>query len=269
MNNNNIHSILEDALEQEVPSSQIKVWQAVKADLLAGKYLLLAQGEKMNTFRRPYRAVLVTVTIVALLTLAIATPHGRALAQSVLQFFTRAETDTFYVEPSDLTVEETTPFLEECGSWIRPTSSVDQIRSKVDFEVKELGILPEGMYFAGATGGPDNVGLAYVYTDRDRLGGQLSVTVEPADSPSTWLVAQNANVEHVQIGDLPGEYYTGILFQDEQGNVTWQPNDPQMTLRWEDGGGRYTMYYYSTRYPLTKEDLLRLAESMTTEPVAK
>jgi hypothetical protein len=158
---------------------------------------------------------------------AIFTPPGRALAQSVLQFFTRAESDTFYVEPSDLTVEETTPFLVECGSWIAPTCSMQQIRSKVDFEIKELGVLPEGMYFGGATGGSDNVGFAYLY--EDRLAGQLSVSVEPKGRPSPypWLVASSAVVEQVQIGDLPGEYYTGTLFQDEHGNVTWQPNDPR------------------------------------------
>ena len=85
----------------------------------------------------------------------------------------------------------------------------------------------------------------------------------------TGIAAKSAPIEQVQIGNLPGEYYTGILFQDEQGNVTWQPNEPMATLRWEDGGSTYTLFYYSTRYPLGKEDLLRLAESMTIEPVAK
>jgi hypothetical protein len=42
-----------------------------------------------------------------------------------------------------------------------------------------------------------------------------------------------------------------------------------MTLRWEDGGSTYSLFYYSTRHPLTREDLIRLAESMTLEPVAK
>jgi hypothetical protein len=265
MNNKKIQSALQDALEQKLPSSEIRLGPAIQADLLARNHSFAQQGEKMKTFKRPQHAALITLTALFLLTLTFVTPQGRALAQSILRFFTRADSDTFYVEPSDRTVEETTPFLEECGSWIRPTCSLEQIRSKIDFEVKELGILPAGMHFGGATGGPDNIGFAYVYEDRDRLGGQLSVSVEPVDSPSTWLVARSANVEQVQIGNLLGEYYTGTLFQDEQGNVTWQPNDPQMTLRWEDDGSRYTMYYYSTRYPLTREDLVRLAESMTPE----
>ena len=269
MNNQKLQSILDDTLQKEIPSSEIQLWPAVKVALDAGHFASVQQGEKMNSLKRWQHTAVITVTVVLLLVLASVTPHGRAFAQSLLQFFTRAESDTFYMEPSDLTVEETTPFLAECGSWIQPTCSMEQIRSKVDFEVKELGMLPQGMYFGGATGGPDLIGFAYVYGDQDRLGGQLSVSVEPADKPSTWLVAKSANVEKVQIGDLPGEYYTGILFQDEHGNVTWQPNDPQATLRWQDGESRYTLYYYSRRYPLTKDELVKLAESMTLGPAVK
>ena len=83
------------------------------------------------------------------------------------------------------------------------------------------------------------------------------------------MKSKSADIQPVQIGDLPGEFYPGILFQDEQSNVTWQPSDPTMTLRWEDGGSTYTLVYYSKTIPLTKEDLIALAESMTTEPVVK
>lgn len=135
----------------------------------------------------------------------------------------------------------------------------------VDFEVKEIGAIPEAIYYVGATGGPDFVELKYGYEDRRH--GNLSVGVEAIGRPG--IAAKSADIQPVQIGDLPGEYYTGILFQDEQGNVTWQPNDPTMTLRWEDGGSTYTLVYYSTTIPLTKDDLIALAESMTLEPVVK
>lgn len=224
-----------------------------------------SQGAPIKRNVRIRLAAASTILLVAVT--AIFARQGRVLAQDILQFFTRAESDTFYEEPSDLTVEETTPFLEECGSWIRPTCSMEQIRSMVDFEIKELGTVPERMYFGGATGGADLIGYAFLYDDPDRLGGQLSVIVEPISRAVPWTVAKSANVEQVRIGNKPGEYYTGVLFQDEQGNVTWQPDDPTATLRWEDGGSRYTMYYYSTRYPLSKEDFVRLAESMTLEPM--
>ena len=269
MKDNKIHTALEEALEQEIPSSKIRLWRKVQADLAAGKQWSVQQGEKMNPIKRT-RAAFVTGTVLVLLTLALITPPGRAFAQSVLRFFTRVEQDEFYMPVSDLTFEETTPFHEECGISIHPLCSVEQVRSKVAFDVKELRVLPPGMFFEGATGGPDFIELAYLHEDPDRLGGEMSVIVEATGKPTpfgTGMIAKSANVQEVLVGGNPGEFYTGILFQDENGNVKWMPDDPQMTLRWEDGGSTYTLFYYSTRYPLTKEDLISLAESMTLEPV--
>ena len=221
---------------------------------------------------RNQRAVFAVVMVAFLIVFAFVTPQGRAFAQDILQFFTRTESDAFYSEPLDLTFEDTTPFHKECGISLNSGSrcSVEQIRGMVDFEVKELGTLPEGMRFIGSTGGPDHVELKYEYINR--MDGSLHIGVEAVGRPSaigTGITSKSANVQQVQIGNLPGEYFTGILFQDEQGNVTWLADDPQATLRWEDGGSTYTLFYYSRRYPLTKEDLVRLAESMTLEPVVK
>lgn len=270
MNNKKVQSILENALEQRIPSSEIQLWTHIQADLVTREHLV-EQGEKMNTtMSLTKRAVFTTLVVAAFLAFFLMAPQGRAFAQSILQFFTRTESDTFYQEPSDLTFEDTTPFHEECGISIGPRCSVEQIRSMVDFEVKELGTIPEGIHFVGSTGGPDYVELKYEY--ENRRDGTLSIIVEAVGHPSaigTGIAAKSAPIEQVLIGDLPGEYYTGILFQDDQGNVTWQPNDPTATLRWEDGDSTYTMVYYSPKYRLGKEELIRLGESMTTESVAK
>lgn len=218
--------------------------------------------------RRTVRATTLAVLMVTLI--FAATPQAHAIAQDVLQFFIRTESDTFYQPVENLTFEDTTPFHEQCGIPIFPKCSVEQIRGMVEFEVKEIGAIPDTLYYVGATGGPDYVELKYGY--EDRRDGNLSVIVEAVGNPSaigTGIAAKSASIEEVQIGELPGEYYTGVLFQDEQGNVTWNPNDPTATLRWEDGGSTYTLFYYSTAFPLTKEDLIALAESMTNEPVVK
>src|SRR5687768_15284326 len=220
--------------------------------------------------RRRYFS-LSTIAVLMVSIIFAATPQGRAFAQDfVSQFFTRTESDSYYAPYEDVPFEDTTPFHEQCGIPIFPTCSVEQIRGMVDFEVKEIGAIPEEIYFVGSTGGPDFVELKYGY--EDRRYGNLSVGVEAVGSPSavgTGIAAKSAPIEAVQIGNLPGEYYTGILFQDEQGNVTWLPDDPTQVLRWEDGGSTYTLIYYSAIVPLTKEDLIALAESMTTEPVVK
>jgi hypothetical protein len=111
-----------------------------------------------------------------------ATPQGYAIEQDILQFFTRTESDSYYQPVIDLTFEETTPFHERCGIPICPTSSVEEIRNMVDFEVKELGTLPGDLYFVGAMGGPDWVDLHYEYPDR--LTGGIGILVEATGEPA-------------------------------------------------------------------------------------
>ncbi len=53
MDHKKIRSILQDALEEEIPPSQVQLWPAVKASLVAGKHLL-QQGENMNTRHTAY-----------------------------------------------------------------------------------------------------------------------------------------------------------------------------------------------------------------------
>lgn len=271
MSDRKIQSLLREALEEHIPSAEIALWQQVRAGLDTGNHSITRQGAAMNTSIQRRRFAFTAVMTFALLALALLTPPGRAFAQDFIsKFFTRTESDTFYMEPSDLTFEDTTPFHELCGISIFPKCSVEQVRSLVDFEVKELGTIPEGLYFVGATGGPDFIELKYGY--EDRLDGNLGVIVEAVGRPSgigTGIAARSADIQEVQVGDLPAEYYTGVLFQDDEGNVTWNPDDPTATLRWEDGGSTYTLVYFSTHFPMTREQLIALAESMTLEPVDK
>lgn len=213
-----------------------------------------------------------TLVVLAVTLLFAATPQASATAQDLLQFFTRIGNDAYYEPVSDLTFEDTTPFHQECGIPIHPTCSAEEIRGMVDFEVKELGTLPGGLYFAGATGGPDWVDLHYEYPNR--LAGGMSVGVEATGRQipgHLYIVPPSAVVKRVQVGELPAEYYTGVLFQDDNGNVTWQPNEPVAQLRWEDGGSTYTLYYFfqNQEDPLTMDELIAVAESMTTEPVTR
>ena len=88
MDDKKIQSILQDALEEEIPSSEIKLWPAVRASLVAGKRISTQQGEKMNLVnsRRASRVALATLVIGALMASALATPQGRAFAQTCLLY---------------------------------------------------------------------------------------------------------------------------------------------------------------------------------------
>jgi hypothetical protein len=281
MDKKNIQSILKDAVEHEVPSSQIDLLPHVKERLVAGT---VQQGEKMNSTnpRRIARVALATLTVFALLVVAFVTPQGRAFAQSVLQFFVRSEMDTIPVPTSDpigwvdLTSTAPSPtrtpfadFASECGDNGSPTCSIEQIRNMVDFTVKEPGYIPDGLYFEGATGGPDSIYFNYSSPDHSAT---LTIFVERwtgSLSPLTDLVGSSAVVEKVQVGHLSGEYYKGsFVYKDGQDVATWDPNFESETLRWVDGDASYKIVYGS-QIPMRKEGMVVLAETMTLAPVSK
>lgn len=209
-------------------------------------------------------AALATVALVA------ATPQGRALAQTVVQFFTRLQTDTR--EISSEAAPQPLPYQEECGSVIHPRCSVAEIRERVGFSVVELGTPPEGMSFEGATGGPERAMLVY----RGERGSIILVQ-SPAglDDAGVWAVGAGANVETVTIGATSGEYVAGLwggeaLADDAQ--VAWEDWPATQTLRWEQGGVRYTIAFTAAKSGngpvFGREDLIALAEDLTSEAVA-
>src|SRR5258708_11317856 len=102
MDSKNLISILQDALEDQMPASQINLLPAVQARLVARNTSLLQQGEKMKKIRTK-RLVFSVLTLLALLTVTLLTPQGHTLAQSILQFFVRADSDTLPLQPFQFT----------------------------------------------------------------------------------------------------------------------------------------------------------------------
>jgi len=285
MDKRTIQSILQDTLEEQIPSAQIDLWGAVEQGLVAG---LSQQGEKMKTTqpRRVSRAALITLSIAVLLALALVTPQGRALAQNILKFFIRSGSDSISVPTAEpyqwitttpgAPLPTSTPrpaeaaFAAECGDFSTPHCSVEQIRGMVSFAVKEPAKIPDGFYFAGATGGPDSVVLTYYYEEQN---GSITIAIERwtgAPSPQSDLVGSSAEVEKVQVGSIEGEYFKGVFaYEDGSDTATWDSDFGNETLRWVDDDVSYTILYFYPPIPMGKEGMAALAETMTTEPVEK
>jgi hypothetical protein len=240
------------------------------------------------------RRIVSAASLIALLlalTIAI-TPQGRAFAQSFLGLFLRASGDTIPVlTPPPMNWVELTPgsphatmtpmptltplaaFYEDCGSFPIMRCSVEQIRSKVDFPVREPAKLPHGLYFTGATGGQDAIYLRYEY--ENNRGGLFITEERWTGTPDRGnpRVGTSAVIEEVKVGGLTGEYYRGSFVQNgnsRDGIATWKPDETIETLRWVDNNIAYTLEYsFTDQGPLSKEGLAAIAENMTTEPVAK
>ena len=149
MDNREIRTVLQDALEKEIPSAQVDLWPAIRANLAAGQRSP-EQGENMNRSRlyRIPRVAFAILAVVALLAVVLATPQGRALAQSALRFFTRAENITFPLRPSQVATGE--PDRSAATALPpAPLISVAEAEAQAGFDVAELPSVPDGLNYLG------------------------------------------------------------------------------------------------------------------------
>jgi hypothetical protein len=77
------------------------------------------------------------------------------------------------------------------------------------------------------------------------------------------IVGANATIETVQIGDSTGLYVEGE-WDLNNGNPEWTELFPTKRLRWQRDGMAFEILDYS--WDLIKEDLIAIAENMTTVP---
>jgi len=239
MDKKNIQSILRDALEEEIPSEEIKLWPAVKADLVAGKSILLQQGETMNRTRPRYlsKATLIALLAVVLLTIAFLTPQGRAFAQNIIQFFTRTESASFELEPSQIpeNPEEEPDPTAPTAAPPAPLISVAEAEAKAGFDAAELPNVPKGFNYLGARSYGDVISIEY---QAQGSGGSL-IIMQSSDGfyQSEWdRVPVDASVP-VKIGELDGEFVQGtfVVYAGET-SAKWNPDAPILRLRWVKDG---------------------------------
>ena len=240
------------------------------------------------SFAHNRRLRFIAVPVLAVLLIAatlLITPQGRAWAQSALQFFTRTGSDTLPAPTSEplVWVEQTpgvpaptmtplpprAPFAADCGDYRSPRCSIEQIRSKVDFTVKELASIPEGMHFTGVSGGPEEAFIKYDTVDQSAGLFLFEMPWTGSSEQKSFEVAPGVEVETVPIGGVTGEYVQGSFgYMAGETVETWKPDTGQETLKWRDQDVYYTLVYISSSTPLGKDRLAALAESLTTAPVS-
>jgi hypothetical protein len=269
MEDKKIQSILQDVLEEEIPASQIQLWPAVKANLLAGKRQTPQQGEKMDTtktFRMPGLAYVILL-IVVLLAIGLMTPPGRSFAQSVLQFFMPAESSSFPLPPSIIVESEPDP----AAPTAQPPSaliSVAEAEAQVGFDIAELPAVPEGFDYLGARLYGNTVNIEY---DAQGGGGHLVIQQSREDyHQSDWEKVPAGAILPVRIGDLEGAFVQGIfVVYPGETSATWNPEAPVLRLRWLQDGIWFEIAKYGDVDVMEYIDqaaLIKLAESLSIQP---
>lgn len=281
-----IHSMLKHLAEEASPPSGIDLWPAIQGRLIASKPFSQYKEPSMNTNNTKKRQIrLVAASLLILLVLATIfffTPQGQAWAQTVLRFFKHSGNEQILSTPAPVNMVDMTPgvvqptltpearqypvFFETCGDFLTPRCSLEQIKGLVDFPVKGIAAIPEGMIFVGATGGSDGVILLY---QRDEPMTTLLLQQWPVSRMDMPLsVADNAEIEIVQIRGTQGEYVKGAWSHYAGDEVAlWDPNLDIQSLRWEADDMLFTIEVIgSTDFPsnpLDKKAMALLAMSLT------
>jgi hypothetical protein len=289
MNEKQLKRVMDHLAERLVPAD-VDLWPAIRERFKTSKpHSHFMKGDpSMNTklarSRRLHLASAVLMALLAAAVLLFATPQGRALAQGFLQFFSRAGSDSLPAPTEEpLVWANQTPgvisptltplpgpaFAGDCGNYPTPRCSVAQIRSKVNFTIKELGTVPDGVYFTGATGGPDKV---YILYDTGNHQGFLVLWESPwtgSPAQTQWPVGASAVVETVQIGSISGEYVKGSFgMMAGDPTINWDPNQDTQTLHWVDNGVFIEMQSAGSAMPFDRDGFVALAETLTTGAVA-
>ena len=285
MKNDTLQSTLAAIAEQAVPFAEIDLWTKMRPHLVTSESIQKQGDASMKTdiSRTPMlrRMALIVVAVIVSIIILFSTPQGQAFAQSILQFFTRTQGDTIpaptsppmkLVHPGETT---RTPlpsptgftFADDCGNLPVLKCSIEQIRSKVDFTIKELGTIPVGLYFIGATGGPQMVVIVYNSADNS---GAVSLIEQPwTGSPeqTAWQIGASAVVETVQVGNVTGEYVKGsYIYTPGDANEVWNPDLDYHSLHWAEDGIFFQMSASGEK--AGKAGLIALAESLTTRLVS-
>jgi hypothetical protein len=264
MDRKEIKSILQDAVENEIPASEIDLWKTVKASLVEKQ---TQQGAKMNTTnaRGALRFVYATLAIVALLALTFLTPQGRAFAQQIFQFFSRADKDRYPLQAWQMTPPAQTS-LDSPFKY-----SVQKAETLAGFDVLSPVDVPPGMVFVGASYDQKYHIVAQVF-GRSSESPEFSLWQQPLEYYKPCgdiskmsdnmlggnLAGASADIQTVQIGSLTGEYVEGVWNLTDNGPV-WEPTPFLKTLRWKND----TMIFALVGgIDQTRDDLVNLAESI-------
>lgn len=226
------------------------------------------QGERMyptQTRRRP-RLAFASLIIVALLSLAFVTPQGRAFAQSILHFFTRAESNTFPLSPSQLPVNPGDPSMPTAEP-PSPLARVAEAEIQAGFDAAELPLVPDGFDFLGARIYGDAISIEY---EAQGGGGYLIIVQSKSGFlQSDWDKVPAEAVTPVKIGEFKGEFAQGtFVVPAGETSAVWNPSAPILRLRWMQDGVWVEMTKFGDveviEY-LDQNGMIELAERLTTD----
>ena len=289
MDKQKLHSALQDALEDEIPSGEVHLWPRVKAGFVAGN---AKPGEKMTPTRK--RLAFAALALVVLLAMVSITPMGRAFAQKMFLFFAVTNEKSFPIPTDQSFPVPATPtppaaqFLPLSPVQVsQPTATSDatcstpaskaghfcQVRAaeaQAGFDAREFMYDPKGLKFSIAEFIPETgeIRMEFVVITS---GGYLYLRQGVAGFPmqtDNWGKVPSDAVEQVEVNGLYAEIASGMyVVYPGAKSAVWESGG-QLSLAWRDGDHWFVLEKLGDPYPIewiTNDELITLAEGLVDE----
>ncbi len=213
--------------------------------------------------------VLIPVLVVLLIIfLGLTTSWGKAVAQEIIQFFTRTESN---VVPGAVLRSDTMP---------TDYDDIETAEEAVGFNAQQPFPLPEGYIFSEVTADTEKRAISLTYLGLPTNSGVVTprFTVTQRLTPFEFPIAPSAEIVSLEVNGLPAQYvaggwlhvdYTpegeGEFVDRSEKFFQWEKSMvPIQVLRWIENG-----YYFEVSFMgsgtvpgfLVMEDLVAIAES--------
>lgn len=265
MSEKKVALILSQLSESIAPGDEINLWPKLQARVQAANPL-----HKGEPSMKPYSAPSTRLrsaawTLAAFLVVAavfLSTAQGRAWAQSVLVFFTRAESDALPVQPWQQAPVATSA-APDPADINNAVFSVEDIERRVGYDVLAPTDLPDSLTFAGANIQESKkiTYLFYRYIETNALVLRQEPFQQTDDCELCGWVGASAAIQTVQIGGASGEYVEGTWNLTDDGPV-WMADPYLKTLRWQAGGMAFELLYMGPPDSLTQAQMIAIAASL-------
>jgi hypothetical protein len=263
MDGKQLNRVLNHLAEQHVPAD-INLWSGIQAKI--NKSPITHQEKPLNTRLPRFKPVLIPITVMCILILYLLfTPQGRVLAQQIISFFTRKESDTLPVQSWQLTpvptpADTVTP---DPANIQDASSNVAEVEKQAGYDVLEPTWLPDILTFKGASIEEEHniVRIFYQYEDTNGLVLREELFQITEDCELCGTVGASAEIKTVTIGDTTGEYVEGTWNLTDSGPV-WVSDPYLKTLRWQVDGMAYELLYMGPPESLSQADMVAIAASL-------
>jgi hypothetical protein len=249
----------------------------------------------VKNFRSKIALAVITLAILSIL---LITPPGRAWAQEVFQFFQKVDVNTIPLSQKELewyndfnTAKESyalplvpviipTPVpemasLPGCDNAEKAQSYACQVayaESQLGFELMEFPVKPQGLEFQSVWFN-EKTKTATIEFEYGEYGRSLRLTQRLGSAPEQpggrWSWVPAGDVEKIQVGTFDGEYVSGFFdLPAGSSELVWNDTTIAQRVAWSDGTNWYLLESSMGNSGFIKRDqLIALAASLVKAPV--